>query len=229
MHFRRLHVSVQAFGRVLREATGRLACGFGSGYSLVCVTIGVESLGSDLHQVFVSDLFGQVASESKWVNKMDRLPVLRKSGEGRTIAVVGDVYRFLATGEETDGKYAMWEAVVSPGGGPPPHIHSREEESFYVLEGEITFTLDDQTIVARPGMFANMPVGSLHSFKNNTDKPARMILSVAPAGFERMLFELGRPFEDSSADLPLPSKEEIDRLLQLAPAYGLEIRLPGGR
>ena len=63
--------------------------------------------------------------------------VVRKPGEGRTIAVVGDVYRFLATGEETNGKYALWEAIVPPGGGPPPHVHSREEESFYVLEGEI--------------------------------------------------------------------------------------------
>src|SRR5437764_1283864 len=66
-------------------------------------------------------------------------PVIRKPADGRAIAVVGDVYRFLATGEDTDGKYALWEATVPPGGGPPPHVHSREEEGFYVLEGEITF------------------------------------------------------------------------------------------
>jgi len=64
-------------------------------------------------------------------------PTVRKPGEGRTIAVFGDVYRFLAVGEDTNGKYALWEAVVPPGGGPPPHVHSREEEGFYVLEGEI--------------------------------------------------------------------------------------------
>ncbi|WP_254509026.1 hypothetical protein [Anatilimnocola floriformis] len=61
---------------------------------------------------------------------MTHQPTLRKPDEGRTIAVVGDVYRFLATGEETDGKYAMFEAIVPPGGSPPPHVHSREEESF---------------------------------------------------------------------------------------------------
>jgi len=54
------------------------------------------------------------------------------------VAVVGDVYRFLATGEDTNGKYALLEAIVPPGGGPPPHVHSREEEGFYILEGEIT-------------------------------------------------------------------------------------------
>lgn len=64
---------------------------------------------------------------------------LRKLSEGRTIAVVGDVYRFLATGEDTNGKYAMWEAIVPPGGCPPPHVHSREEEGFFILEGEITW------------------------------------------------------------------------------------------
>src|SRR5881394_1594984 len=66
-------------------------------------------------------------------------PPIRTLAEGRTIAVVGDVYRFLATGDDTNGKYALWEAIVPPGGGPPPHVHSREEEGFYILEGEITF------------------------------------------------------------------------------------------
>src|SRR5262245_61567134 len=105
-------------------------------------------------------------------------PVMRKPAEGRTIAVVGDVYRFLATGEDTNGKYALFEAFVSPG-GPPPHVHSREEEGFYVLEGEITFTIGDKRLVASAGMFANMPVGPPHSFKNESGRPAKMLISVA--------------------------------------------------
>ena len=103
---------------------------------------------------------------------MTHQPTLRTPTEGRTIAVVGDVYRFLAVGEETDGKYALWEAIVPPGGGPPPHVHSREEEGFYILEGEVTFTVGDERIVASAGLFANMPVGTLHSFKNVSDRPA---------------------------------------------------------
>ena len=74
---------------------------------------------------------------------MDSLP-FRTAAESRAVSVVGDVYRFLATGEDTDGKYALWEAVVPPGGGPPPHVHSREEEGFYVLEGEITFQVAEE-------------------------------------------------------------------------------------
>src|SRR5262245_27712269 len=75
-----------------------------------------------------------------------RVPGLRTDGAGQSIAIVGDIYRFLATGDETDGKYALWEAVVAPGGGPPPHTHSREEEGFYVLDGEITFQVGDRKV-----------------------------------------------------------------------------------
>jgi mannose-6-phosphate isomerase-like protein (cupin superfamily) len=80
--------------------------------------------------------------------------VIRNAGKGRTVAVVGDVYRFLATGEDTNGRYALLEAIVPPGGGPPPHVHSREEEGFYILEGEINFTIGDKRLVASAGMFA---------------------------------------------------------------------------
>jgi len=157
--------------------------------------------------------------------KMTYPPTLRQPSEGQTVAVVGDVYRFMATGDETDGRYAMFEAVVRPGGGPPPHIHSREEESFYVLEGEITFQIGDDRIVAKAGTFANMPVGSLHSFTNATDKLARMIVFVAPAGLEKMFLDVGQPVVFGH-QAPPPSKAEIDRLLAVAPSYGIEIRLP---
>src|SRR4029450_8194289 len=118
-------------------------------------------------------------------------PTIRTPGEGRTIAVVGDVYRFLATGEDTDGKYALFEAVVPPGGGPPPHVHSREEEGFYVLAGEITFQLGKEQFIAGAGTFANVPIGTLHSFRNESDRPAKMLISVAPAGLEQMFLAIG--------------------------------------
>jgi quercetin dioxygenase-like cupin family protein len=153
--------------------------------------------------------------------------VIRNPGEGRTIAVVGDVYRFLATGEDTDGKYALWEAIVPPGGGPPPHVHSREEEGFYVLEGEITFTVNGERLVASAGTFTNMPVGTPHSFKNEGSRPARMVISVAPAGLERMFFEFGVPVLPGATTAAPPTQEEIERLLAVAPNYGIEIRLPG--
>src|SRR3954468_8718901 len=158
---------------------------------------------------------------------MTHQPTLRQPAEGRTVAVVGDVYRFLATGEDTDGKYALWETVVPPGGGPPPHVHSREEEGFYILEGEITFQVGDERVVATAGAFANMPVGTPHSFKNESDRPARMLISVAPAGLEEMFFEFGVPLAEGATTALPPTKDEIEKLLAIAPSYGIEIRLPG--
>ena len=157
---------------------------------------------------------------------MGHKPTVRISTQGRTVAVVGDVYRFLATGEDTNGKYALWEAIVPPGGGPPPHVHSREEEGFYILEGEITFQVGGDRTVAKSGMFAHMPVGTPHSFKNESSLPAKMLIAVAPAGLEQMFFEVGVPLAEGATTALPPSKEEIEKLLAIAPRYGIEIRLP---
>jgi quercetin dioxygenase-like cupin family protein len=156
-----------------------------------------------------------------------REPTVSRPSEGRTIGVVGDVYRFLVTGAETNGQYAMWEAIVPPGGGPPPHLHNREEESFYVLEGEIRFQIGDETLIATAGMFANMPVGCPHCFKNESNAPARMLISVAPAGLEQMFFEVGTPVEPGAMSAPHPTQADIQKLLAVAPNYGIEIRVPG--
>jgi quercetin dioxygenase-like cupin family protein len=159
---------------------------------------------------------------------MTRQPTLRNPGEGRTIAVVGDVYRFLATAEDTDGQYATWEAIVLPGGGPPPHVHSREEESFYVLEGEVAIYVGEQRHLTRAGMFVNVPVGTPHAFKNESDQPARMLLTVVPAGLEQMFFEVGRPLPNGAESAPPPTTEEIEKLQEIAPWYGVELRIPPG-
>lgn len=157
---------------------------------------------------------------------MNNQPTINIPPMGRTIAVAGDVYRFLATGDETNGKYAMLEAIVPPGGGPPPHVHSREEESFYVLDGEITFTVNGEKIVAKAGTFANMPVGTPHSFANESSQPAKMLISVAPAGLEKMFFEVGVTLAEGSTTALPPTKDEIERLLAVAPIYGVQIQLP---
>lgn len=147
--------------------------------------------------------------------------------QGRTVAVVGDVYRFLATGEDTNGKYALWETIVPPVGGPPPHVHSREEEGFFIFEGEFTVTVNGERIVATAGTFANAPVGTPHSFMNEGDRPARMLISVAPAGLEQMFFEVGVPLTEGATTAPPPTKEEIEKLLAVASTNGIEILVPG--
>jgi quercetin dioxygenase-like cupin family protein len=147
-----------------------------------------------------------------------------RPGEGQTLAVVGDLYTVLAAGEDTQERYALLHALVPPGSGPPPHIHRREEEGFYVLEGELTFWADGQRLTTGPGTFLNLPVGSLHHFKNEGSRPAQMLILVAPAGLERMFREAGRPWPDLTQAPPV-TQEEIDRLLAVAPRYGIEIKV----
>ena len=153
-------------------------------------------------------------------------PYSKQTQAGQVAGVVGDVYRFLATGKETGGRYAQIDAIVPPGGGPPPHIHSREAESFFVIEGEITFRVDGQTIVAPAGAFAHMPTGSLHSFRNETNQTARMLITLIPAGLEEMFIEVGQPLPEGATSASTPSPEEIARLLAAAPRYGVEIQAP---
>jgi hypothetical protein len=76
------------------------------------------------------------------------------------------------------------------------------------------------------GMFANMPVGTLHSFKNEGGRPAKMLISVAPAGLEQMIFEVGVPVPPGATSAAPPTKDEIEQLLSVAPRYGVEIKLP---
>ena len=100
---------------------------------------------------------------------------------------------------------------------PPPHVHSREEEGFSVLDGEITLTVNGERIVATAGTFANLPVGTPHSSKNESDRPAKMLISVAPAGLEQMFFEVGVPVTGGATTAFPPTQEEIENLLAAAP------------
>ena len=98
-------------------------------------------------------------------------------------------------------------AIVPPNGGPPPHVHRNEDETFYVLDGTPTFRLGDEVVVAGPGDFVNVPKGVLHRFRNLSDEPLRMILTFTPAGIERFFEEtLERAY-----DLTQPCPRQLRR------------------
>jgi quercetin dioxygenase-like cupin family protein len=134
----------------------------------------------------------------------------------------GDRYTFLVTGEETGGAYFAMEAWVPPGGGPPPHVHTREDETFYVLEGEIEFLLGDEIVAAGPGDFVNVPRGTVHRFLNAGDETARMILTFTPAGMEGFFEDTLEPAPNGSEDVPDNLDEVAARYVEAAPRYGLE-------
>lgn len=145
---------------------------------------------------------------------------------GKTYSAVGDKYTILASGDQTGGAYSLTEAIVPPGGGPPPHYHTREEESFYVFEGEITFAVEDRTIVGSPGTFVQIPRGVPHAFTNRGGVSARMLIHCSPAGFEKFIAEFGTelPSRDSAPIAPTP--QEIEKLMSLAPKYGITMLPP---
>lgn len=156
----------------------------------------------------------------------NQTPIVRGPGDGECIYAGGDLYRFLAVKHETNGSYGLWEAIVPPGGGPPPHLHRNEEEGFYVIEGRLTVYAEGMEIDAVPGSFVHLPRGSKHWFRNNTDSNAKMLVLVAPGGMEGMFQETGREVKDPNEPIPTLSDAEKQRILEVGPKYGIEIQKP---
>jgi quercetin dioxygenase-like cupin family protein len=135
----------------------------------------------------------------------------------------GDSYRFLVTGEESGGAYFAMEAYVPPGGGPPPHIHTREDETFYVLEGECDFLLGDRWVTGRVGDFVSVPRGTVHCFTNRGATDARLILTFTPAGMEHFFEETLERAADPNQPPPSDNHDEVAaRYAAAAPRYGME-------
>lgn len=148
--------------------------------------------------------------------------IVRAADEGMRLSVAGDVYRFLARGADTDGAFALLEVLVLPGGGPPPHTHSREDELFYVAQGAVTFFVAEQRRIAPAGGLVYAPRGVRHTFRNESGQPARMLVQLLPAGFEQFLCEVGLPVADPLHP-PAPTVGHLEQILSAAARYGIEI------
>jgi mannose-6-phosphate isomerase-like protein (cupin superfamily) len=148
--------------------------------------------------------------------------LLIKPAQGHSLSVVGDILTFKAVSEDTNGQYTLFELQVDPEIGPPPHIHHREDEAFYIQEGELEFQLGDRTVIATPGTFLYSPKGHLHSFKNITNQRAKILVWCTPAGIEKYFAEVGIPVDDPEAPSRPVTQEAIDRVLAAGPKYGIE-------
>lgn len=147
------------------------------------------------------------------------------AGKGRAYWGPGNQLRFLVTVEDTGGAFFMAEGLVLPGGGPPPHIHSREEESFYLLEGTLTVQVGDRALQASPGDFVYLPRGIAHSFRNTGKVNARMLVTATPAGLEKYFEETFDPVVEGSGP-PLLTEVLIKKAMAAASKYGMELLLP---
>jgi mannose-6-phosphate isomerase-like protein (cupin superfamily) len=145
-------------------------------------------------------------------------PFVREPASGVTLNVLGVAHIYKASGAETAGAFSLWEDVVPPGAGAPPHIHSREDEAFYVLSGEITVEFEGEATPRRvgPGGFFFGPRGRRHAYRNVTNQPARvLVLAVPSCGIDQMFAEL-----DAATAAGQP---EVGALVAICGKYGVTI------
>jgi quercetin dioxygenase-like cupin family protein len=137
------------------------------------------------------------------------------------------MYTFLATGQETDGAYFVMEGLVPPNGGPPPHIHHSQAETFYVVEGLLEIKLGERVYEANAGDFVHISKGTPHAFLNRSQISAKMIFTFVPAGDIQQFFE--DAFEhatDRHAPPPPITDAFIQHLLETAERYDIEFLPP---
>jgi quercetin dioxygenase-like cupin family protein len=158
---------------------------------------------------------------------IDPKGLIQQPGGGISYWFDRDLYTFKAVGEDTGEAYALCEVVVAPqGGGTPPHRHSRENESYYVQEGELEFQLEEQTVVATAGTFLHSPKGQLHRFTNTGSTPVKLLVWVTPAGFEKFIAEVGKVANGQMSPAQPLSPADLEKILATAPKYGIEIIPP---
>jgi len=148
---------------------------------------------------------------------------MKSNTEGEILGVAGGNYRIIISGEETNGNYAVIEMLVPPGGGPLPHSHPGTQELFFLIEGELEFKTEVGKQIVNEGGFINIPFeGDIHCFKNTSDKLAKLLCTVIPAGLENVFRELGTAAEYGQF-LPVAENtpERVTLIQEVDKKYGL--------
>jgi quercetin dioxygenase-like cupin family protein len=133
--------------------------------------------------------------------------------------VLGDRCTFLHSGESI----SVLEIESAIPHGPPPHVHHNEDETLYVIDGEIKVWKGDEEQTLGKGEFIFLPRGTPHWYQV-VSRMARHLVTISPGGFESLFREIGTPVKDSTSD-PADRDSTIQRLMELAPTYKLELKL----
>jgi mannose-6-phosphate isomerase-like protein (cupin superfamily) len=139
--------------------------------------------------------------------------------EGEELWFLGAPTRVIANAEQTGGAFGLIEQVIPAGSESPLHVHHAEDESFYVVEGRMTFLCGDQKVHAEAGTFVYGPRGIPHGFRVEGEQPARVLLQCTPRGFEHFVMEMSEP-------APPSGPPDMQRLISVAAKYGNEILGP---
>lgn len=135
----------------------------------------------------------------------------------------GNLATIKLTGEDTNGGLTVVEVRIGPGRMAPPHVHHREEETFLITEGRLTFQIGEQTIEAGPGDIVVGPRDVPHRFTAGSDG-ATVLFLLTPAGLEGLILEQSVPA--TRRELPAPgdvSPPDLERMRDIALRYGCEL------
>jgi mannose-6-phosphate isomerase-like protein (cupin superfamily) len=146
------------------------------------------------------------------------------NGEGDARWWLGGLATIKATGKETGGRYTLVEVLEPEGAEGPLHVHHREDEGFWILEGELTFRIGEEKLKASPGSFVFGPRGVPHTYRVDRG-PARLLFILSPAGFEDLIHATSEPAASPTLPPPgaPPTEEEMESLAQTVKRFGAEI------
>ena len=145
-------------------------------------------------------------------------PVVHGPGEGEVLAVGPSQTVIKAGGAETGGTFFLCETTVAPGfPGPPPHRHETLVDMFYVLEGELTMLVGEETLTLGPGSFACAPPGVRHTFSNRSDAPVRFLNFNTPSGWEHYMRDLAAAASGGTLTPDVIGKVAANHDIQIAP------------
>jgi mannose-6-phosphate isomerase-like protein (cupin superfamily) len=124
-----------------------------------------------------------------------------KAGQRQALNILGMPLTMLCEARETGGAWSLFEEEVPIGMGPPPHRHDWDE-AYYILDGDIDFTIDGAPVRSSTGDFNYLPRGTVHGFKGASDAPARVLIFAAPAHGSEFFQEISREIRSLPEDGP---------------------------
>jgi quercetin dioxygenase-like cupin family protein len=145
-------------------------------------------------------------------------PIHIPTNGGKLVNVLGIPIYIRVHGRDTNGTLSVVESHDSPAGGPPPHIHHREDETFQILEGEYEFMVGNQTILAKAGDSLFAPRGVPHTYRLAGKSSGKLMCIITPAGFEKFFEEIGALTPQQQQDIP--------HVLEIAKKFDLEFLPP---
>ena len=140
-----------------------------------------------------------------------------KAGERMPLNVLGMPLTMLCEARETAGNWSLFEEEVPLGMGPPVHRHEWDE-AYYILDGEIDFTIDGQTVTSRRGDFNHLPRGTIHGFRGASEAPARVLIFASPAHGSEF-------FKEISEEVRF-EPEDLAKIPEIGRRHGIEFMSP---